>query len=145
MRSLRKVLIVVTACGTVALLSGVSSAEMGAGARKDHHQAQIKLLQDSAAALQTSNPELGTKLSAWAADEMNEKEDKGHEEMEGKTEKKSNEDHQSRLKLLRDSAIALQTSHPDLATGLTNQANRMEKRMKKDAREDSKERGERKE
>ncbi len=145
MKSLKSLFAVVTVCGAVALLSGVSSAEMGSGAGKAHHQAQVKLLQDSAAALQTSNPDLAKKLSAWATDEMNEKEEKGHEEMEGKAEKKSDEEHQARLKLLKDSAAALQASHPDLAKDLTKKANKMEKAVKKDAREDSKERGEKKE
>ena len=133
MRSLKSLFAMVTVCGAVVLLSGLSSAEMESGMGKAHHQAQVKLLQDSAAALQTSNPELAKKLSAWATDEMNEKEGKGHEER------------QARLKLLKDSAAALQASHPDLAASLTKKANKMEKVVKKDAREDSKERGEKKE
>ncbi len=132
MRSLKSLLIVVTVFGTVALLSGVSSAEMGSDAGKAaHHQAQVKLLQDSAAALQTSKPELAKELSAWATEEMNEKEEvKGQEEKEEKAEKKSDAERQAHLKLLRDSALALQLSRPDLAADLTKSADRKEKRRK---------------
>ena len=140
MKSLKGLLIAVVACGAVALFCGISSAEMESGAGKAHHQAQIKLLQDSSAALKTSNPELAKKLSAWATDEMNEKEEgKGHEEKEEKAEKKNDAEHQARLKLLRDSSVALRASHPDLAVDLTKKADKMEKRMKADAREDVKE------
>ncbi len=77
MGSLKGLFIAITACGAVALLSGVSSAEMGSGAWKEHHQAQIKLLQDSAAALQKSNPELARQLTALAMEEMKEGEKEG--------------------------------------------------------------------
>jgi hypothetical protein len=67
--------------------------------------AKIKLLQDSAAALQKSNPDLAKGLSDYA-----DKEAKKMQEWKAK--------HDEKMKLLQDAATALQQSNPDLAKGL---------------------------
>jgi hypothetical protein len=67
--------------------------------------AKIKLLQDSAAALQKSNPDLAKGLSDYA-----DKEAKKMQEWKAK--------HDAKVKLLQDASTALQKSNPDLAKGL---------------------------
>ena len=87
----------------------------------------IKLLQSSASALQASQPALSTDLTAFANEEANEKE--GKEEPKEKNTPERMARRTAHLKLLRDSAAALQTSHPDLATQLTKRADRNAKKM----------------
>lgn len=127
---------VVFAMGLSFLLAGVSFAE------KEHHEAFIKLMNDSAAALQAAHPDLATGLTAWSNEEANEKEEKGEKkELEGKAEKEMQDRHEANLKLLRDSAVALQQSNPSLAAELTKTADQKAKRMlgKKEGKEDTKE------
>ena len=66
---------------------------------------KIKLLQDSAAVLQKSNPDLAKGLSDYA-----DKEAKEMQEWEAK--------HDAKIKLLQDASVVLQQSNPDLAKGL---------------------------
>jgi len=118
------------------LLSGVSFAE------KEHHEAFIKLMNNSAAALQASHPDLATGLTQWSNEEANEKEEKGEKkELEGNAEKEMQLRHEAHLKLLRDSAVALQQSNPGLAAELTKTADKKAKRMteEKEGKEDTKE------
>lgn len=122
MKSLRGAFIWVAAIGAMAVLSGVSfaqapqSAAKDPAARKARHEAKIKLLQDSSAALGQTNPELSKKLSDLANEEMN--------ESMGKMEKtdKSSADwaakHEARMKIITDASAALMQSRPDLAKSL---------------------------
>jgi len=136
--------------GIVLFLSGVSFAEEGTKPAKWNHEAKIKLLQDSAAALQQSDPVLAKGLSDYAADELKESQERKEgagvqKEAEGKTEKQMEEGHQGHIKLLRDAATALQGSHPDLAADLNKTADKHEKKMKDEQKKDLKEAGEKKE
>jgi len=114
------------AVGASILLSTASFAQetqaTGKGSQEwtAKHEAKIKLLQDSAAALQQTNPELSKKLSDLASKEASEPKEK----MEGNKEKISKDSaewkakHEERIKLFKDAAAALSTTHPDLAKGL---------------------------
>lgn len=98
-------------------------------AHEGHNEAAfVKLLQDSAGALQTSNPALSSDLSKFANEEANEKE--GKEEPKEKNTPERAARRAAHLKLLRDSADALQASRPDLAKELTETADHKEKKMK---------------
>ncbi len=150
MKSLRSRYTVISTLGAMFLLSSVSFGEQGLATKQEHHQAQIKLLQDSATALQVSHPELAKGLKEYADEESKEsteqKEGMGvHKELEGTTEKQAEGRHQVHLKLLRNSAAALQVSRPNLAADLTNMADHQAKKMKEEQKEDSKEKGEKNE
>ncbi len=105
--------------GIVVLLSGVSFAQMAPAAEKDSsarkvkHEAKIKLLQDSAAALQQANPDLAKKLSDFVNEEANESKEKLAKDS---PEWKAN--HEARVQLFKDAAAALQQVRPDLAKSL---------------------------
>jgi hypothetical protein len=112
--------------GIVVFLSGVSFAQTAPAAGKGSsvwtakHEAKMKLLQDSAAALAQTNPDLAKKLSDLANEEGNESKEK----MEGSKEKGAKDSaewkakHEARVQLFKDAAAALQQTHPDLAKGL---------------------------
>ena len=136
MRSLRNAFVVFLTVVFVGSFAGISFAH-----GKDH-EAFVKLLNDSAMALQSSNPALAAELTKFSTEEANEKEENGEKkELEGKEENEMHEHHEAHLKLLRDSAAALKASHPDLAADLTKKADRSEKKTKehKEGKEDSKE------
>jgi len=82
-----------------------------------------------------------TTLADEEAKELQEgkKEMKPKKELEGKAEKEVEKRHEDHLKLLRDSATALQASRHDLAADLTKTADRKAKRMaeKKKGKEDT--------
>ncbi len=105
MKFLRALLIGLAVFTMIAFLSGISFAEEGCKEGSINHEAKIKLLQDSAASLQKSNPDLAKGLSDYA--------DKEAKEMQ---EWKAQ--HEAKAKLLKDAAAALQQSNPDLAKGL---------------------------
>jgi regulatory protein YycI of two-component signal transduction system YycFG len=105
MKSLRIVLMGLIVFGVVIFLSNVLFAEEGCPAMKTNHESRIKLLKDSAAALQQANPDLAKGLSDLADKEAK-------ETQEWKTQR------DAKVKLLNDSAAALQQSNPDLAKGL---------------------------
>ena len=90
-----------------AVMSGALLITSIAGAT----EVDSKVLRDSAAALQTSNPQLAASLSKIASEEINDKESKGEEALE--------EHDRQFVKVLQDAAAALQTSHPELAKRLT--------------------------
>ena len=112
--------------GTIVFLSSASFAQMAPAAGKDSsawkakHEAKIKLLQDSAAALQQTNPDLAKKLSDFLNEEANESKEK----LEGSKEKVAKDSpvwkakYEARVQLFKDAAAALQQSHPDLAKSL---------------------------
>ncbi len=105
MKSLRTIVIGLAVAGMVVFLSSLAFAEEGCKTGKMNHDAKVKLLRDSATALQKSNPDLAKGLSDYA--------DKEAKEMqEWKTK------HDAKVKLLQDASAALQKSNPDLAKGL---------------------------
>lgn len=102
-------------------------------AHKEDERAFVKLTSDSANALQASRPDLATELKKWSDEEANEKEEKGEKkELEGKAEEEMHARRAAHLKLLRDSAAALQQSNPVLAAGLTKTADEKAKWMTED-------------
>lgn len=101
------------------------------GAREEQ---MIKLYQDAAAALGETQPILAEGLTKLVNEEIQEstedEEEVGEkEELEGKADKEMKERSVAKLKLLKDSAEALQESHPALAEGLTKIVNRKTKWM----------------
>ena len=83
----------------------------------EHKAADVQSLRDGAAALKAINPELSEKLSKYADEEANEKEEaEEQEEME--------EHEEGNIKLLSDSAAALQASNPQLADSLKKYADK---------------------
>ena len=123
MKLLRSAVVGLVVFGFVALFSTVSFA-----ADKEHkegdHGALIKILKDSAVALQSSRPDLTQGLTKYANDEAN--------EIGGKEEKGEKEDlaEGALVKTLNDSAAALMKSNPDLSKKLSEQANRKAKKIK---------------
>jgi len=125
MKLARNVLFGLVVAGMVVFLSGVSFAQKAVTERKDSsawkvkHEAKMKILQDSAAALRVTNPDLAEKLSALVTKEKTE----SREKMESKKEMVKDETgmkakHEARVKLFQDAAAALKQSHPDLAKDL---------------------------
>ena len=105
--------------GIIVFLSGVSFAQMAPTTEKDSpewkakHEAKIKLLEDSAAALQQTNPGLTKRLNDLVNEETNESKEKlAKDSPEWKAR------HVARIQLFKDAAAALQQSHPDLAKSL---------------------------
>jgi hypothetical protein len=122
MKSLRAIFIGLAVLGMMVFLSHLSFAEETTQAGKVHHEARIKLLQDSAAALQKSNPDLAKGLNDLA-----DKEAKEMQEWQAK--------HDAKVKLLKDAATALQQSNPDLSKGLTEMAAGKHKAMMQEKNE----------
>ena len=91
---------------------------------KGNHEALLKTLTSSAAALQSSHPDLAQGLTKYANEEGS--------EIEGKEEKGMKEDlgEEPLVKLLKDSATALQSSYPGLAAKLIESADMKEKKIK---------------
>ena len=105
MKSLRNIFTAVVVLGAICFLSRLSFADEGCAGGKMNHEAKVKLLKDSATALQQLHPELAKGLNAIV--------DKEAKELQ---EMKAN--HESKMKLLLDAAAALEKSNPDLAKGL---------------------------
>lgn len=113
--------------------SGISFANF---AHKENREALTKLLNNSAAALQATRPDLAAELSKWSnqeseeAQEANEKKEKAEKkELEEKAENEKHANREAHLKLLRDSAAVLQQSNPLLSADLTKTAERKAKWM----------------
>ena len=124
MRSLRSAIIGITVFAMIVSLSGLAFAKMEKGACKIDKEAcaaQIKTLRDSAAALQTSNPDLAKGLNDLA--------DKKAEKLQKNQE--WSDKHDAKKKLMKDSAAALQTSNPALAQELQKMSEK--KHMEKEA------------
>ena len=138
---LRSVVAGLLTFGFAVLPCGISFAKEGH--HKEDAAAFVKLLNDSASALQASNPALATGLAEWAKKETKEiqqkKSRKEKKELEGKNEEAMKVRREAHLKLLRDSAAALQQSHPDLAAKLSGKAEQKAKWLEKEAKEDAKE------
>jgi hypothetical protein len=82
-------------------------------AAPDIHTARVQLLNDSATALDKSNPDLAKGLRDLAAAKW-EKGEKGSADMKAKAE--------ARKKLLNDASAALEKSNPDLSQKLKKMA-----------------------
>jgi hypothetical protein len=114
MRYLRNGIIGIGVFAMIFSFSGLAFAEMGCGMHKGGKMdkeacaAQVKVLRDSATALQTSNPTLGKGLSDLA--------DKKAEKMQKWQEWQ--DQHDAKVNLLKDSASALKTSNPALSQEL---------------------------
>ncbi len=135
MKSLRGVFVGLAVFGMITFLSSISFAEEGHHAWKEGKEngaAKIKLMKDSAAALQQSNPALAKGLSDWAADE--------EKEMQEWKEHKAK--HETKTKLLTDSAAALEKTNPDLAKGLKEMAEKKHKSKKHEMMEEKNEKEE---
>jgi hypothetical protein len=140
MRYLRSVTIGIAVFAMIISLSGLAFAEMRYGAHKggkvdkETCTAQIKVLRDSATALQTSNPALAKGLNDLA--------DKRTEMMQKMQEWKDN--HDAKIKLLKDSATALTASNPALAQELQKMSDNkhMEKEDSSETIEPTQEQGE---
>jgi len=121
----RKVFFGLVVVGIMVFLSGVSFAETVtpaptvtndvSAARKAKHDARIKLLQDSAVALQTTNPDLAMKLTDIVNGSTKEKTE-ANKLSKDSAEWQAKRD--ARMQLFKDAAIALQATNPDLAKGL---------------------------
>ncbi len=97
----------------------------GSVANSEHEKEKIKLLNDSAAALTQSNPALAAGLTKYAVQEANEMVEKSEgKKEEAKDEAMEQAQRAAHIKLLRDSAAALQAGHADLAERLTKMADR---------------------
>ncbi len=135
MKLSRAVLMGLVVSGAIVLLSSISFAA------EDNEKDQIKVLNDATAALKQSNPDLSVDLTKYANEEANEMNEKKEEkkELEGKNEEAMEKEHKGHIKLLRDSATALQKSNPELAESLIKMADRSAERMeeKKEGKEDT--------
>ncbi len=104
----------------------------------------VKLLRDSAGALQASHSDLAVGLTQLADEEAKElpagKTGMEHKpEVAEKVEAAMQARHEAHAKLLRDSAAALQASRPELSAELIKAADRNAKRMAAEYKEEAKE------
>ncbi len=139
MKTLKGLVLGICVMGFVVLMSSVSFAE------GKHHKIDLNLIRNAAAALQATQPTLSAGLTKYADDEAKEdlekKGDKAEKEgvAEEKQEKEMKGQQEATIKLFKDSAAALLSTHPDLAASLTKSAEWKEKRLneKKEGKEDS--------
>ena len=132
MKVAKNVIFGLVVTGVMVFVSGVSFAETATSApaatpaaaandvstaKKTKHEARIKLLQDSAAALQATNPDLAMKLTDIVNGQSKEKAE-GSKEKVAKDSAEWKAKHDARIQLYKDAAAALQATHPDLAKGL---------------------------
>ena len=96
-------------------------------ANKERQEAFVKLLNDSAAALQASRPDIEASLVKL----VHEMQSKTEVKMEPgkKTENEKKERRTARIKIMRDAASALQQLRPDLSADLTKFADQKAKKM----------------
>lgn len=122
MKSLRSIVMLLSVVG-IALFVATSAFAADEEYNKANHEALLKTLRSSAAALESSRPELAQGLTKYANDEAS--------EIEGKEEKGMKEDlgEGSLVKLLKDSAAALESSRPDLAAALAESADMKAKKI----------------
>lgn len=126
MQPVRNVFLGLVMAGMVVFVSGASFAQTAPAAGKDpsawkaRHEAKMKVLQDSAAALKQAQPDLAKKITDLVNEETNESKAK----LEGSQKKVTKDSaewkakHEARAQLFKDAAAALQLSHPDLAKSL---------------------------
>ena len=125
MKLLKGMVLGLFAAGFVLLLSSVSFAE------EKNPEAFVKLLKDSAAALQQSNLVLSDSLTKFATEEAKEKMEKEEKnETKEMKEPEGTKGHKAEhIKLLKDAAAALQVSRPDLTAELTKYISQKTKKM----------------
>ncbi len=123
--------------GFVVLLSSVSFA--------NGEKEKVKVLNDSAVALQQSNPVLSAALTKFAKEEGQEIGKSDEIESEGKEEKSEENSAEANIKAVRDAAYALQESRPELSKALTKFANEEAVDLKGDQKDDKGEAGEKEE
>lgn len=109
----------------VALL--LPAAQAFADGGREHGKKEIKLLNDSAAALSSTHPDLSKRLKQYASKESGEKEENESEQAE--TSAKDD------INMLRESADALEKSRPDLCKGLNQYAKKEERERREDSEE----------
>ncbi|GEM_PF-2306206 len=90
----------------------------------EHSKEEIQSLQDAAAALKISNPDLSDQLGKYADKE-------GGEKGEAEEKEEGGENQEKNMKLLQDSAKALEASNPQLAGTLTKYADKEAEEGKK--------------
>ena len=130
MKAAKKAFFGLAAIGAIVFVSGVSFAETAASAatpaavaddvsaaKKARYEAKVKLLNDSAAALQATNPALAMKL-ADRVNELSRIKAEGSKEKLAQNSPEWKAQHDARIQLYKDAAAALQTTNPDLAKGL---------------------------
>ncbi len=124
MNFLKNALIGLVVVGVISIFSSMSFAQEKEGAK-------IKILQDSAAALQQSKPTLSVGLTEFVNEEISEKQEKEEKnEVEEMKEPEAMQGYrEAHTKLLKDAAAALQQSHPELAAELTKYADEKAKKM----------------
>ncbi|HVE13496.1 MAG TPA: hypothetical protein VNI01_08900 [Elusimicrobiota bacterium] len=96
-----------------------------AAAAMEHGSRAVKMLNDSATALQKIDPDLAGRLQQYATKEAAET---------GKTEMKNAGDEKGDIQLLRDSASALKKTRPDLAKALNRYADKESREMRRSER-----------
>ena len=138
MKSWRVIVIGLTAAILMSL-PAVSSADME---KKEGDETFVKLLRDSAAALQASDEDLAAGLTDFADEEARELQGKDEKigaenEAEEDDKEEMNEHRQAHFDILRDAAISLETSHPELAADLTKAAERTGKKIEEVQKEEA--------
>jgi len=123
MKLLRNIAIGVSLLGLVVLAPKASFADQEH--TKGNHESLIKLVNDAAAVLKQSRPDLAEALIKYSDQERKEEQAK----KEGKLEKETKEDQGAINKLFRDSAAVLQQSNPDLAAGLLKSVEKRENKL----------------
>lgn len=139
MKTLKGLMLGTGVMGLVLLLSTVSFA------KEEHHKIDLSVIKNAASALQATQPTLAAGLTKYADEEAKEDLEKkdAKAEKEGATEEKEEKEmkgqQEATIKLFKDSAAALQTTHPDLAASLTKFVEWKQKRLneKKEGKEDS--------
>lgn len=96
-----------------ALAAVLALAALPAFAGHEHSRKEIRLLNDSAAALQSTHPELSSKLKSYASIEKGESD-------------RSVTDRPEDIQMLRDCAAALESKKPSLARDLRRLASKEE-------------------
>lgn len=99
---------------TTLLALSLLSVSQAFAARMEHSKKDIKLLNDSAAALASVDPDLSGRLTKYADKEAGEK----AEAVKAESKMTMKDD----AKLLKDAAAALKASRPDLSKGLDRYA-----------------------
>jgi len=139
MKLSRSVVVGLLVAGFVVLLSAASFASGG----KEKYK--VKLLKDSAVALQQSNPSLSAALTKFANEEEKEIGKSDEKELEGKEEKLEENSAEANIKVVKDAAYALQESRPELSGALIKLANEEALELKGEQKDDKEEAGEKEE
>ncbi len=116
----------------VVLLVGIAFAPVVSQAKAGDDQTQIILLNDSAAALEDTNPGLSKNLAQLADEKEKEWEDKNaHKDvLPTSSTVKNKMQIQDRIKLLKSAALAIQPSYPLIAKSLDKMAKDMNETIK---------------